>query len=75
MLDAHTVGIRLTYSVGRYDGFWDELKQLRELKVIRLSAPLFLGDDSEVLDNRNLLWNKIANLAEHRVSHFTSLRE
>ena len=80
MENAHTVHIGLTYSGGWDSRFWDELKLLGELSVIRFEVseemipygePLDPDDDLSDLD---LLWDRIADLAEHRFKERRPLR-
>ena len=69
---AHTLDIGLTYSRGWDNSWlWDKLKLLGELKVIRFEV---LGEtnrdlrdpDGEVAGNLDPLWDRIADLVEHR---------
>lgn len=72
MADARTVDLGLTYLAVWEDGLWDELKQLRELRVIRFEILEEMNpfgepcDPDEDLGDLNLLWDKIADLAEQR---------
>lgn len=72
MENADTVDIGLTYSGGWDHRFWDELKLLRELKVIRFEVSEEMSPDGEPRDpdeectDLDLLWDRIADLAEHR---------